>query len=91
MRFINFPVIEIKEVEDVQRFYHSIPGISEPVKARTIVINRNRTNEILDRMCQKAKDPEQRIKIQLFWLMYGPSSSDRVPYNKVGIREANEI
>jgi hypothetical protein len=90
MRLIEFPNIEIKNVEDVQRFYHSLP-ISEPIKARTVVINKKRTNEILSRMRQETEDDEQHVRLNLFWLMYGPSSSDKVPYGKVGIREVDEI
>lgn len=91
MRFVNFPKVKIERLADVQRFYYALPDMPNEIDVRTVVINNRRANEILDRLYKNAKTVDQQASVGMFWALCGPSSSNKVPYNKVGIREVDEL
>ncbi|AEE97642.1 hypothetical protein [Mahella australiensis] len=91
MRLIKFPDIEIRNLEDIKKFYEALEDTPDEIDVRTVVINSQRADDILARLYDNAATIDQQMLVGMYWALRGPSSSDKVPYNKVGIREVEEI
>ncbi len=82
MKLVDFPNIEINTFEDILKFYEAL----DVIDVSNVVINDKRVDEILDRLYDKY----QSADVGMFWVLRGPSSSDKIPYDKVGLYEDNE-
>jgi site-specific DNA-adenine methylase len=89
MTLIDFPSVEIKHPKDVVVFYDALRKTPEEViDVCKVVINNKRSSDIIDKLFKTAKNGNERCQVAAFWVIYGPSVSAEVPYNKIGIRGA---
>lgn len=91
LRKIKFPKVEFNDlvtlVDDLCKFYDAVRQYpDEVIDVRDIVINRDRAENILSQLQEKAATYDERVRVGLFWMNYGPSSSPDVPHNEVWVR-----
>lgn len=75
--------------KDIEAFYNAIcPNPDETIDVRDVVINAERTREILLWLTrhEEVRTSRDRLSIHFFWLQYGPSNKPDVPYSEVWIR-----
>lgn len=83
---INFPEFEIGEnaVESLLNFYSALGWDREQnLNPRKVVINNKQALELIDKISSEKDD---KSKVNLMYLDYGPSPDQDIPYGKIKLR-----